>query len=221
MKTLPQDIQRVFYETLKGDKSIFDFERWLYANKELEACLDAGDYLDLISLNFKKSGAKYELWQLLKKHVDPGDFEKYKMLGLLYEAKQRTDKLPHILMQFYDLYCKGYDFLQDLGLGIGLTVVSPSLNNTNANSWDELTAKQQKELLDGFSPELEMCLEKAIRWLETGQITLTGQQNDNLRFDYADLRSEEEKKSSLWVVVSENKATGFTTSENILSRKGK
>ena len=58
MTTLPQDIKGRFYKTVKGDISLDDFEQWLYADKELEKHLNPDDYLDLISLSFKKSGAK-------------------------------------------------------------------------------------------------------------------------------------------------------------------
>lgn len=197
MTTLPQDIKERFYKTIKGEISLDDFEQWLYADKELEKYLNSGDYLDLISFSFKQSGANYELWDLLKKHIDIGEFETYKMLGLLNEAKQKTKRLPYILMEFYDLYCKGYNFFQDLGLGIGLAIEVPRVNNTTADTWDELTSKQQQELLDSFSPELEECIEQVIYWLETKKIILTGEQDEIGHYEYEDLRTEEEKKTTL------------------------
>lgn len=216
MTTLPQDIKERFYKTIKGDISLDDFEQWLYADKELEKYLKSDDYLDLISLSFKRSGAKYELWSLLKKHIDLGEFETYKMLGLLNEAKQKTERLPYILMEFYDLYCKGYNFLQDLGLGIGLAVEVPRVNNTTADTWNELTSVQQKELLYSFSPALEECIEQVIIWLKTKKIILTGEQDEIGHYDYEDYRTEEERKSKLWVMVSEDKETGFSASKNTL-----
>lgn len=214
--TLPQDIKERFYKTIKGDISLDDFEQWLYSDKELEKHLNSNDYLDLISLSFKKSGAKYELWNLLKEHIDLGEFEKYKILGLLNEAKQKTERLPYILMEFYDLYCRGYNFFQDLGLGIGLAVEVPRVNNMKGDTWDELTTEQQKELLESFSPELEECIEKVIYWLETKKIILTGEQDEIGHYEYKDLRTEEDKKSKLWVTVSEDKKTGFSASKNTL-----
>lgn len=219
MTTLPQDIKERFYKTIKGDISLDDFEQWLYADKELEKYLKSDDYLDLISLSFKRSGAKYELWSLLKKHIDLGEFETYKMLGLLNEAKQKTERLPYILMEFYDLYCKGYNFLQDLGLGIGLAVEVPRVNNTTADTWNELTSVQQKELLYSFSPALEECIEQVIIWLKTKKIILTGEQDEIGHYDYEDYRTEEERKSKLWVMVSEDKETGFSSSKNTLWEK--
>lgn len=219
MTTLPQDIKDRFYKTIKGDISLDDFEQWLYADKELEKHLKSDDYLDLISLSFKKSGAKYGLWNLLKKQIDLGEFETYKMLERLYEAQKKTERLPYILMEFYDLYCKGYNFLQDLGIGIGLAVEVPRVNNTTADTWDELTGEQQKELLDSFSPELEECIEQVIFLLETKKIILTGEQDEIGHYDYEDFRTEEERQSKRWVTLSKNKETGFSASKNTLGDK--
>lgn len=205
MTTLPPDIKERFYKTIKGKISLDDFEQWLYVDKELEKYLNSDDYFELISLSFKQSGAKYELWNLLTKHIDLGEFETYKMLGLLNEAKQKTERLPYILMEFYDLYCKGYNFFHDLGIGIGLAVEVPRVNNTTADTWDELTYKQQKELLDSFSPELEECIEQIIYWLEKNKIIFTGEHDEIGHYEYEDLRTEEEKKLKLWVTVSEDK----------------
>ncbi len=141
------------------------------------------------------------------------------MLGLLNEAKQKTERLPYILMEFYDLYCKGYEFFQDLGLGIGLAVELPRVNNTTADTWDKLTTEQQKELLDSFSLELQDCIEQVVYWLETRKIILTGEQDEIGYYDYEDLRTEEERKLKLWVTVCEDKETGFSASKNALGDK--
>lgn len=219
MTALPQDIKERFYKTIEGDIPLDGFEQWLHTDKDLEKYLNSDDYLDLISLDFKKSGAKYELWSLLKKHIDLGELETYKMLQLLYEAKRKNERLPYILMKFYDLYCKGYTFLLDLGLGIGFAVEAPRVNDSAAETWDELTPQQQKEVIDSFSPKLEECIEQAINWLETKKIILTGEQNERGHYNYEDLRTKKEKKSQLWVTVREDKATGYSESKNILWNK--
>ena len=72
------------------------------------------------------------------------------MIRLLEEALKRTEKLPYILMEFYDLYCHGYTFLNDLGLGYGLMCEVPSPSRYSADSWDELKDSEKKKLLDSF-----------------------------------------------------------------------
>ena len=207
--TLPYEIKERFYKVIKGDITLVDFEQWLYSDKELETCLDSEDYINLISLDFKKSSTKHDLYNFLKKHTDIGEFEAYKMLELLKEAQQKNDKLPYLLMEFYDLYCSGYDFLQDIGLGMGLDIRVPNIKNSTADTWEELTIEQQNKLLNSFSPELEKCIEKAIYWLETKKIILTGEKNEIGKYTYKDLRTKKEKKSKLWIPFSEGKIKGF------------
>jgi len=161
--TLPDDIKVIFYKTIKGDITLDCFEKWLYADNELEKYLSPNDHIDLISFNFEQNDAKHQLCELLKKHIDFGEFETYKILELLKEAQQKNDKLPQILVELYDLYCKGYEFLQEIGLKFGLAIAAPE----PADYWDELTTEKQKEILDSFSPELEKCIEQLIHSLET------------------------------------------------------
>ncbi|MFD2522891.1 hypothetical protein [Emticicia soli] len=182
MIILPQEIKERFFKTINGDISIEEFEQWLYTDNDLENHLNSNDYLDLISLNFKKSGAKHELWKLLKKHIDLSEFETYKILELLREAQKKTDSLPFILMEFYDLYCRGYNFLQDLGLAIVIAI------NATADTWEELTSQQQKELLESLSPKLEEYIEEVINWIETKKIILLGSPDEIQYYKYEDLR---------------------------------
>jgi len=198
MTKLPKHIKERFFKTIKGDISVHEFEQWLYSDKELENILDSGDYLDLISFSFQKSTAKYELWNLLKKHIDVGEFETYKLIELLYETKRRSEKLPFILMDFYELYCKGLIFLREIGLGYGLSVVVPRMENTKADTWEELTETQQKKLLDSFFPDLENEIDKVIDWFENGKIIIKGERDEIGYYTYDDYRTEEERTSDLW-----------------------
>ena len=188
--TLSNDIKEKFFKVITGDISLEDFEQWAYSCKELENYLGSDGYLDLISLSFKKSSDKYELRKFLQKYIDNGELETYKMLKLLKKAQQKNEKLPYILIEFYDLYCKGYEFLHDLGLVFGLAVAAPTVSNSSANTWDELTKEQQNELLNSFSPELEKCIEQVIYWLETKRIILTGEQNEMEHYCYKDFRAK-------------------------------
>jgi len=65
MSALPPNIEHYFFDTIYGKVTLEEFEQWVYTNKELESLLDENDYLELISFNFKNSGAKYELVNLL------------------------------------------------------------------------------------------------------------------------------------------------------------
>jgi hypothetical protein len=193
---LPTDIKEIFFETLYGDKSVLDFEQWLYADERLETILAPEDYLDLISYGYKGDRVKYGLYRLLEKHIHKGEYEKWKLIKLLRKALKRDNDLPQILRRFYDLYCKGYDFLDDLGLGYGLAVEVP----TQANSWGELTAEQQQNLLDSFYPEIEYEIKKAISWLEIDRVTLTGYKDEYNHYEYIDNRTERERQPTAYTV---------------------
>lgn len=196
--TFPADIRQVFFETLFGDKTVLEFENWLYADKNLENILRPEDYLELISLGYKSSTAKYDLAELLERLIDKGEYETWRLLNMLTKALQRSRELPHLLMSFYDLYCKGYSFLDNLGLGYGLAVEVPY---SQADYWDELSADQQQKLLASFYPQLDIELRKVIDWLNSGKIILTGSKDQyNHYFDYVDNRNAEEKKPTAYQI---------------------
>ncbi len=188
---LPADIQEIFFDTLNGDKSLLEFEEWLYMDKRLETILSPEDYLELISYGYKSVTAQKWLFSLFEKHIDKGEYEKRRIRNLLIRVLKRDQESPEILMSFYDMYCKGYSFMDNLGLGYGLGVEVPY---PQADTWDELTIEQKKKLLDSFYPAIETEIQKVILWLDNGKIILTGIKDEYNRFDYIDNRTEEEKK---------------------------
>jgi hypothetical protein len=193
MMVLSEKLKIQFYKTLKDEISIEDFENWVYTDQALEVELEAEYYIALLAFNFKKRGAKYELYNLLKQYVNLGDFETYKMLEMLKTASQKTAELPYILTDCYDLYCKGYAFFSLLGLDFGLTVLFPN----TADTWEELTASQQEEIIDGFSPKLEEEIKNIIYWLETEQIVLTGEKDENCQYIYTDFRQRGKREGNV------------------------
>lgn len=189
--TIPSDIKQLFFETLNGDKSVVAFENWLYADKQLESILNAEDYLNLISLGYKSATAKYNLKILLVKLIDQGEYEMWRIRKLLTKALQHDKELPELLMTFYDFYCKGYSFFDNLGLGYGLAVKVPY---SQVDYWTDLTMEEQQKLLASFYPQLDVEINKVIGWLDTGKIKLTGNRDQyNYYFDYTDIRNDEEK----------------------------
>ncbi|MEA5403217.1 hypothetical protein VB776_09850 [Arcicella sp. DC2W] len=191
--TLPADIEQIFFDTLSGDKTALEFEQWLYADKRLETILNSDDYLDLISYGYKTDNAKYGLFRLLEKHIDKRQLETRRIRKLLTKSLNRNKELPEILMTFYDLYCKGYNFFDSLGLGYGLRVEVPGINNYE-ETWDDLNEVEQATLLNSFYPDLETEINKVISWLDTGKVILTGIKDEYNHFEYIDKRTELEKQ---------------------------
>lgn len=200
--TLPTDIEQVFFDTLIGDKSVAEFEQWLYAEKELETILHSDDYLELISYGYKADNAKFGLFKLLEKHVDKAKLETRRFHKLLTKALNRDKELPEILVTFYDLYCKGYSFFDNLGFGYGIIIKVPEPGETSANAWSEVKNKEQKELLDSFYPNLETEIKKVISWLDTGKVILTGTRDEYNWPYYIDNRTELEKRPTAYKAVT-------------------
>jgi len=199
--TLPADIEQIFFDTLSGDKTVLEFEQWLYADKRLETIINSDDYLDLISYGYKADNAKYGLFRLLEKHIDKGELETRRVRKLLTNALHRSKELPEILMTFYDLYCKGYNFFDNLGLGYGLRVEVPGINNYE-ETWNDLNEEEQNTLLNSFYPDLETEINKVISWLDTGKVILTGIKDEYNHFEYIDNRTESEKQLTGYKVAT-------------------
>lgn len=156
------DFETYCFQMIYGNLNIHDFEQWVYDNTDvLSELLSGDDYLELISINYNEKSTKYEVEKLLEKYIDYSRFETIKIRTMLQNALNSRDSLPIILMEFYEMYCDGYYFLEDLGLGYGLACVVPQ-GNYKANSWDELEHEEQEKLVTNFFPGLEHDLKRAL-----------------------------------------------------------
>ena len=189
------------FDLIGGEITITEFEQWVYNSSELENELSEDDHLELISFNYKKNGAKYELINLLERFVNLGEYETQKIRGMLSEALERNEHLPKILSEFYDLYCRGYGFLSDIGLGFGLSIECPPHNYDS--TWEQLSKEEQDKILSSFYPELDERLTEAIHWLDSGKVILTGERElgNEYYYDYTDNRTSEERQSKVFKEV--------------------
>lgn len=194
MTELPTYIKQVFFDMMSARMDIQEFEQWVYTNEELEQILSEDNYLKLISLNYKRSAAKYELFNLLQGFTNVSEYETLKLTRLLNEAKIRDINLPATLERFYDLYCDGYYFLRDLGLGLGLTMcVLPA--PFKVEHWSQLEESELKDLINSIPLTLDSDIDKVLKWLEEGKIVLTGKQDQYNHFEFIDNRSDAEKSA--------------------------
>lgn len=160
------------YFSLTEDKiSIKEFEEWVYQSKWLEGDFSRDEYLDLISLDLNTPSAKYEIGKIFKNKIDEGKFQKIKFLNLLESIIERDGKEGESLAKMYDLYCDGYYFLQDLGLGIGLEIEVPT--GFGVNYYHELNADQKKRLIDSVYPTAKELAEELKNWIINGELILT------------------------------------------------
>lgn len=208
------------YFDLMGEKiSIKEFENWVYETKWLESELTEDEYTDLISLNYGASSSKYEIGKILKERFDEGKFESVKMVDLLTSIIERAGKEGESLRRLYDLYCKGYYFLEDLGLGIGLFIEVP--NKYGVEYYHELNDKQKKELLNSVYAAAKELATELKNWILKGKLKLTGEREPELnRWQYIDNRTEEDKNSRVWKVDDVDSKTGEIRSKsNLLLNK--
>lgn len=191
-------LEKQIFDLKYNGLRISDFEQWVYNTPDLQTLLVSEDYLSLISLNYKNKHVMSELERILDKYVDYGKFEMAKVDSLLRKALNKDNNIGMILRQFYELYCDGYYFFEDLGLGYGLACEVPL---KYANTWEELSEEQKSEIINSFYPQLESDIKRALDWIENRKIVLTGAKDNMNRWEYLDNRTPEEKKSSVWVKV--------------------
>ena len=210
------DLESCCYALLYENLDIRSFEQWVYGHSEIEQLLGPDDYLELISLDFGKRSIRHDVERLLEKHLDYGKFETSQILSILRKALASREELPRILTQLYDMYCHGYSFLEDLGLGYGLLCKVPRAAEYEAETWEDLEQKERTEILDCFYPQIEADLSRAVVWLERGEIVLTGIRNEMNPRGFTDNRTAEAKQSSVWREIRRDKESGASVSKNLL-----
>jgi hypothetical protein len=205
MTDTPQNIKDRFFKTLLGDIPIEEFENWVYNSSELETYLGSADYTDFISLDYKSQGAKYEIQNFISKYIDKSEFETWKVKILLLNALNRTEDYVLAIRLFYDLYFDGYKFMDNLGLGYGLTLDCP-YSPYGLDSFEELTNEQKDNLVNSFYPAIIVEIQKVLNWIESRSIILTGNQDEYNHFEYIDNRSESDKLPTTYKIAKvENK----------------
>ncbi len=170
MQDLPFFVKHKFFKFLNNEESIDDFEKWSYETKILEEILGKEDYLDLISLDFLRSGAKYEIVKIIEKHIDTSEYELWKLKNMLTDFINREKDPQNLLFEFYELYCHGYFFLDRLGLDYGLTAIAI----TEVDEYGEkLSVEERNKSIYDLIPGAIVEARKVLNWLETGKIEIS------------------------------------------------
>ena len=184
MQNLSRENLETFYSLFIEDISLSDFEKWIYSNSDLEKSLSADIYHDLISFNYKSDSSKDRFYKLIFTNLlDVNDFEKWKIIRLLRNSLNNKN-LPVNLMLMYELYCKGYDFLHNLGLGYGLTLKVPISTKLKKDNWWDLTENEKIELLESFQPDLNNQIEHLLEEINSGEILFNGRLNEDYIYEY-------------------------------------
>jgi hypothetical protein len=187
---LPADIQIEFFKLLNEETSVQDFEQWVYANKSLETCFAEADYVDFISLNFKDNHFKHEMKKIADKYLDYGEFEKRKLKKILNDIIAKNTDFAKSLIATYDLYCHGYSFFDNIGLGYGLTFANDFYDYKD---WESLTSSEKNNMINHIYTGVKTEADKVLYWIEKEKIVLTGIADKIGRYSFTDNRTVEEK----------------------------
>ncbi len=207
-QSVPESIQAKLCDYELGLVSIEEFEQWVYAEKDLETVFRPDDYLELISLSYSRDEAPYQLHRILAPYTDFGEVQKRNLLPILESIVRCDAGTERALIETYDLYCAGYGFLDNLGMGFGHAL------SLRADGYSD---GRLPERVEDIYPAAAEEANRVLRWLEEGQVILTGETNEIDSLSYVDHRSETERQprtyladgpsESLWVLLK--RALGF------------
>lgn len=172
-------IELVFYKLVSHEIELSDFEKWVYSESELEQTLKPDDYLEIISINYKTPSGLYEAEKVLSNYFSMGKYYEWNIRNILQKIVDKPRDVHKYIEQCYDLYCDGFNFLDNLGLGYGLGLTCPDSFN---------------EKVDDYYPQILDEVKKVVDWLDSGKIVITGHSGEYQGIEYDDSRSPEEKE---------------------------
>jgi hypothetical protein len=164
----------------------------------LEDYFGQEDYLEFISLNFKSRHLIHEMKKVIDKYLDYGEFEKRKIDKILNDLINNNDDFAKSLIATYDLYCDGYGFLDNIGLGYGLTFANDFYEYT---VWNKLSSEEKNKRIETIYHGVKSEAEKVRGWIDKKKIVLTGEVDEIGHYNYIDNRTTEEKKPTGYTVM--------------------
>lgn len=192
MSNLPESTKEMIFSFIVGNLSLQEFEAFLYGSKEIENAFKYDDYIELLSLNFNKNSNRYEAFKIIEKNVDMSEYEVWRLNKIFNSIVNKEKNYPQLIASLYDLYCKGYSFLQILGLGYGLNLTCPREYNYDKHISD-LIEPEQIKLANALYPEIVFHVHLIQKFINDKKIIITGKLDDFNNYEYIDNRNEEEK----------------------------
>jgi hypothetical protein len=211
IKKLTEENKIVFYKLLTLEKSIDDFERFIYTQKDIENQLGKDTFFNLIKLNFKDKYEQAKLVELIKsKIIEEGQFETWKLKTILNDFLSQPKKTDLNLDKIYHLYCGVYQengarkyeykFLKNLRLNYLYWANEGYLKTHYGNIWESEYTKYQNEFifyheqLKKFATEILLAIDnKDIEILNNGTYKISD-----------DLKSQPESEK-IYILMHPNK----------------
>lgn len=191
-------LETTIFKLKNRELTLSEFEQWVYSENSLEKLIPADDYLELISLGYKTPSDLYEAEKILFNLVDEGKYYEWSLRRILEKIINKSNDSAIYIEECYNLYCEGYNFLNDLGLGYGLCIVSPP-NKYSSENWEQLKKKEQENLVNNLYPDVADEAKKVLNWLDHNKIKITGHDGRYQGIQYSDSRTPSEKKSTVFV----------------------
>ena len=187
MKQAKLDIQFKFYQIIRNELSVLDFEKWLYDTPEIEEYLGNDFYMDLLNINYKSKYALNELENLIYVKIPFGEFEKIRLEALLEGIVNKKCDLADTLSEMYDDYCDGYTFLRYLGLSFILNGIDEVPILKDKLNWNEQAFYDKRQVLDKISEDMENEARRILAFIKSNEIVITN------RYEYEDKRKYEDR----------------------------
>jgi hypothetical protein len=172
-------VELVFYKLVSHQIELLEFEEWVYTESTLEKTLNPDDYLHLISINYKTPCGLYEAEKVLSNYFSMGKYYEWNLRNILQKINEKPSDVHRYIAMCYDLYCDGFWFLDNLGLGYGLGITCP--NDFNGK-------------VEDYYPKILVEVEKVLGWLDSGKIIITGHSGEYQGIEYVDYRSQKEQQ---------------------------
>lgn len=183
-------VELVFFKLVSHEIELLEFEKWVYSESKLEEILSSDDYLELISINYKTPSGLYEAEKVLSNYFSMGKYYEWNIRNILQKITDKPNDVHKYIEQCYDLYCYGFDFMDNLGMGYGLGLTCPDYYN---------------EKVDDYYPKILGEVEKVLEWLDSGKIVITSHSGKYQGIEYEDSRSVEEKEPTGYKVQESKK----------------
>jgi hypothetical protein len=172
MARLPESVRHLFCRVIDGELSPAQFGQWLIEDSDLERLMAGEDYFALVSINFSKKNALEKAEPILARYLRPGELLTHRLIELLHHTSWEDDRLPDLLLTTVDLYERGLTFLEPLALDFGEQIRHPVVGGLHRR-WDDLSEREQDQIMKGFSPALDATVADIVGWLKSGDIEIT------------------------------------------------
>lgn len=205
--SLPIDITIIFFEFLEDRIAVTDFQQWLYQTEQLEKLFSPDDYLELITIDFKQQPekvyldsyheAKKAIAKIINQYADIADYRTYELKKLLCDFLKSKGDLAKILAKTYQLYCRGYSFLDNLALNYSLDIACYLEEIEESSGHYFLTStfitaeieQEIKQRVNSILPQVDIEVKKVLFYLKNGEIEIINNGNLLDNFEYTDRRS--------------------------------